>query len=233
LSPGALVLFCDEERNLMRVSNRLLALAAPVASMALSACAAAFPAKVSRFQAMPAPAGQRFMIEPANPRHQGGLEFGLYAGLVRQHLIAQGYREAAFPRDATFVITLDYGVDNGRTKILSRPAAGLWGMGGSGYRPGYARFGNFSHGYPFHYGWNDAFWLGGGIDSETVYTSFVDLDIKRAADGQSLFEGSAKARSRTDDLQALVPNLVTALFTGFPGNSGETVRITVPPPARR
>jgi hypothetical protein len=25
----------------------------------------------------------------------------------------------------------------------------------------------------------------------------------------------------------LVPNLVEAMFTGFPGNSGETVRITV------
>jgi len=30
-----------------------------------------------------------------------------------------------------------------------------------------------------------------------------------------------------------VPNLVQAMFTGFPGNSGETVRITVPPPQRR
>jgi hypothetical protein len=26
-----------------------------------------------------------------------------------------------------------------------------------------------------------------------------------------------------------VPNLVTAMFTGFPGNSGETVRISVAP----
>jgi hypothetical protein len=29
-----------------------------------------------------------------------------------------------------------------------------------------------------------------------------------------------------------VPNLVEAMFTNFPGRSGETVRITVPPPAR-
>ena len=69
--------------------------------------------------------------------------------------------------------------------------------------------------------------------SYVVYESFVDMDIKRAADGQSLFEGTARARSRTDDLTALVPNLVEAMFTGFPGNSGETVRITVPPSERR
>ena len=58
------------------------------------------------------------------------------------------------------------------------------------------------------------------------------MDIKRSGDGQSLFEGTAKARSRTDELQVLVPNLVEAMFTNFPGRSGETVRITVPPPPR-
>ena len=44
-----------------------------------------------------------------------------------------------------------------------------------------------------------------------------------------MFEGHAQARSRTDELPVLVPNLVEAMFTGFPGNSGETVRITVAP----
>jgi len=29
-----------------------------------------------------------------------------------------------------------------------------------------------------------------------------------------------------------VPNLIEAMFTGFPGHSGETVKITVPPPPK-
>ena len=53
------------------------------------------------------------------------------------------------------------------------------------------------------------------------------MDIRRTADGRSVFEGVAQAQSRTNQLQVLVPNLVEAMFTGFPGNSGETVRITV------
>jgi len=44
-----------------------------------------------------------------------------------------------------------------------------------------------------------------------------------------VFEGHAEARSRTDELPVLVPNLIEAMFTGFPGNSGERVRITVAP----
>jgi hypothetical protein len=206
----------------MGVHNKLPAVAAAFILLTLGACTSGFPAQVSRFQAMPAPAGQSFFVEPANPARQGGLEFRRYAGLVRRQLVERGYGEAVSPQEATFVVTLDYGVDGGQTRITPRPAAGLWG-----YRPDEGRYANFRQGYPFHYGWND------GFDSQIVYTSFVDVGIRRRADRRSLFEGSAKARSRTDDLQALVPNLVVALFTGFPGNSGETVRITLPAAFRR
>ena len=71
-----------------------------------------------------------------------------------------------------------------------------------------------------------------GVQRYTVYKSFLDLDIRRRGDNAGLFEGHAKARSQTDNLGTLVPNLVEAMFTGFPGRSGETVKITVPPPQR-
>jgi uncharacterized protein DUF4136 len=228
----------------MSLSRKLLAVAVPVALLALSACATGFPAQVSRFQQMPAPQGQSFAIEAADIGERGGLEFSRYADLVRRHLIDQGYSEAASPQQATLVVRLDYGVDNGRTEVVTYPGAysrnfgyfggfGRWGH----YRPLYSRYG-YGRRSPFYYGWNDPYWyspFGFGyndIDAYTVYTSFLDMDIKRASDGQSVFEGTAKARSRTDNLQDLVPNLVEAMFTGFPGNSGEQVRITVPPPPK-
>ncbi len=226
----------------MLFSKKLLTLAAPAALLALSACATGLPTQVSRFQAMPAPQGQSFVVQAADPENRGGLEFSRYADLVRRHLIAQGYNEASSPATASFVVNLDYGVDNGQTKIVTYPSSGFgyggWGYGGFGYRPYFSRFGYFGRGHsPFYYGWHDPFWGSpfghDEIDSYTVYTSYLDMDIKRTADGQSLFEGTAKARSRTDDLQVLVPNLVEAMFTGFPGNSGETVKITVPPAQRR
>ncbi|MEY4671942.1 MAG: hypothetical protein RLZZ415_1821, partial [Pseudomonadota bacterium] len=52
-------------------------------------------------------------------------------------------------------------------------------------------------------------------------------------DGQRLFEGKAEAASVSNRLQYLVPNLVEAMFTDFPGNSGETVRISVAPEKNR
>ncbi|HEX8257548.1 MAG TPA: DUF4136 domain-containing protein [Allosphingosinicella sp.] len=217
----------------MSLSKNLMTLVAPVALLALSACATGFSTQVSRFQAMPAPQGQSFYIQAERPENRGGLEFGRYADLVRRHLVGQGFTEAASPGTATLAVTLDYGVDNGQTKVVSTP--GFGGYGGF-YDPFYPRF-YYGRRHPFFYGWRDPMWDSAlaypDVHSYTVFTSYLDMDIRRTADGQSLFEGTAKARSRTDQLQVLVPNLVEAMFTGFPGSSGETVKITVPPPGHQ
>ncbi|MFM2410371.1 MAG: hypothetical protein RL481_1199, partial [Pseudomonadota bacterium] len=91
-------------------------------------------------------------------------------------------------------------------------------------------------GYRYMYGWNDPFLFGGAgfgggydVRSFTVFTSGLDMKIERSATGERLFEGKAEAKSRSNKLPYLVPNLVEAMFTGFPGNSGETVRISVAP----
>ena len=210
----------------MLIKKLLMSVAAPLALLAASGCATGFPAQVSRFQAMPAPQGQSFIIEAADAENRGGLEFSRYADVVRSHLMAQGFREAAGRGDATLVVSLDYGVDAGRERVTTTPG----GFGYGFHRPFHSRFGY--RGWrrsPFYWGFYDPFFDDGpDVRSYTVFGSFVDVDIRRASDGQAVFEGMAQAQSRTNQLQVLVPNLVEALFTGFPGNSGETVRITVP-----
>jgi hypothetical protein len=190
-----------------------------------------FPTQVSRFQAMPAPAGQSFAIQAEDGRKNGGLEFSQYAEHVRRNLVALGYAEARSARDATFLVTLDYGVDQGRERVEYYPDPFDYGGYGGFGRPYYSRFGYYGrHRSPFFWGWHDPFWGGGYDVSRTaIYTSHLDMEIRRASDNQSLFEGHAQARSRTDELPVLVPNLIEAMFTGFPGNSGERVRITVAP----
>ena len=101
----------------MSLKKFILTLAAPAALLSLSACATGFPAQVQRFQAMPAPQGQSFVIQPANPDNRGGLEFAQYAELVRRHMVALGYSEAASADDARFDVELDYGVDAGRDRV--------------------------------------------------------------------------------------------------------------------
>lgn len=223
-----------------------------VASIGLSGCATGLPAKVTRFQAMPAPQGQSFYVVPGQGLAQGGgLEWSRYAELVAQQLQAQGYARAPSANQASMIVQLGYDVDKGTERRVvdsfgyrgydpfSRGFYSPYGRFGSRFdsrfgvyygRPYYSRFGYYgAYRSPFYYGWDDPFWFGGpSVREYTEYKSEVDLDIRRRVDNQQLFDGRAQARSTTDDTQVLVPNLIQAMFTGFPGRSGESIRITVP-----
>ena len=208
----------------------------------LAACASPFRADVSRFASqLPAPAGQTFTVVADDPALAGGIEFRNYAQHVADNMAALGYTPVNDPDAAQLVVRFDYGVDNGRERVRSTPGFrdpfySPW----YGYRPIFfrGRDGGVRVTYvPYRtwgWGWNDSF-FGGGRDvySYTIYTSGIEVKIDRRSDGQRLFEGEAEAVSTSNRLQYLVPNLVEAMFTGFPGNSGETVRISVAPEDQR
>ena len=207
----------------MRIRQLSAALALGVAALGLSACAEQLNTTVSRYQAMPAPQGQTFYVVPAGGMaNNGGLEFQRYAGIVAEQLQARGYAPATTPQSASMLVQLGYGVDTGQVRTESY----------GGYSPYYGSFFYPRYGFhsAFYYGWDDPFWYGGGgyIDSYVEYHGQIDLHIRAAGTNQPLFDGRAQARSYTNRLDVLVPSLVEALFTGFPGRSGEVVKITVP-----
>jgi hypothetical protein len=215
--------------------NRFLAALAPTALLAVAGCAAPFQAQVSRFQQMPAPQGQTFAVVADNPRLNGSLEFSQYANSVSQRLSSYGYVQASSPSSANLIVHLDYGVDKGREKIRSVPGSAFgprfgYAYGWGPYRP-YWGFGRRA----WVYGFDDPFLYGSSYDeveSYTIYNSELTMRIDRKG-GERVFEGAAKAMSSDNDLTSLVPNLIEAMFTGFPGNSGQTVRITVAPPEKQ
>jgi hypothetical protein len=228
--------------QITRKVGRALKLAfASLALAGLAACASNFNADVSRFQSqMPAPQGQTFAVVAEDPALAGGLEFARYADYVAAQMSQLGYSQAS-PDNATLLVRFDYGVDNGRERVRSTGFgySDPFYSGWYGYQPIVYRG---RHGHPrvayvptraWGYGWYDPFFGGSDIDSYTVYTSGIEVKIDRAADGKRLFEGKAEAVSTSNRLQYLVPNLVEAMFTDFPGNSGETVRISVKPENQR
>ena len=236
--------------------RRLGLIAAPLLLAGLAACATPFNADVKRFSsAMPAPTGQTFAVVAEDPRDSGGLEFSLYADLVAAQMSRLGYVRSD-PSHAAMIVRLDYGVDQGRDRVRSTgfggdPFFSPWYGNQFGYGGGYNRFGGFGgygggyggfggRGYysPYYsrggwgYGWQDPFFFGSGygdVDVVTVYTSELDLKIDSKADGRRLFEGKAQAASRSDRLGYLIPNLVEAMFTDFPGHNGDTLRISIAP----
>ena len=240
----------------MRIRKFAAAAAIALAALGLSGCASGLNTQVSRYQPAAIPAGASFYVVPLHGNSTPG--FYRYASMVSQQLAAQGFKPAGTPQLADVLVRVDYGVDQGKTEYVRDygPSYGYgpygYRMGGFGYgwrdpfydpfwgvyygRPYWSRWGRD----PFYYGWDDPFWYSsagyGGYDrygrdlvrEYTVYKSYLDMDILRRADNAPLFQGHAKARSQTDELDRLVPNLIQAMFTGFPGKNGETVKITVP-----
>ena len=143
---------------------------------------------------------------------------------------ARGYTPAASPQSANMIVQLGYGVDRGQIRYVDDP----FGYGRRFYGADGSRFylrasAAFGFGSAFSYGWDDPFWYGGGIDSYVEYHSEIDLHIRAAGTN-----AAAVRRPRPGPLadqparRRSFPSLVEAMFTGFPGQSGEVVKITVP-----
>ena len=214
----------------MRIRSLVAALGLGAAVIGLSACAQQINTTVSRYQQMPAPQGQTFFVVPAGGMAMnGGLEFQRYASLVAQQLQARGFQPAANAQSANMVVQFGYGVDHGQTRIVEDPfyRSHLYSGFGWGWGSGYNRS-RFGWGGGFGWGWDDPFWYGGGVDSYVEYHSQVDLHIRSAGTNAPLFDGRVQARSTTDRLDVVVPSLVEAMFTGFPGRSGEVIKISIP-----
>jgi len=202
----------------------------PLMVAGLAACAQPFNANVQRFSAqLPAPQGQTFAVVADDQALEGGLEFSQYARLVEGQMVKLGYTPVASPAAANMVVRFDYGIDKGRERVRSTGLRDPFYSPWYGYRHSY--YGRPSRYRPYSawgYGFYDP-WFDSGYENYTVYTSGVELKIDRRDNGQRLFEGKAEAMSTSNRLGYLVPNLVEAIFTDFPGNSGETVRISVAP----
>jgi hypothetical protein len=215
---------------MMRIRHLTAALALGAAALGLSACAEQLNTTVSRYQAMPAPQGQTFYVVPAGGMAaNGGLEFQRYAGIVAQQLQARGFQPATSAQGANMIVQFGYGIDRGQVRYVEDPFyynrlgfGGGFGWGSPFYRPRWGWGGGYS------LGWNDPFWYGSGVDSYVEYHSQIDLHIRAAGSNAPLFDGRAQARSETNRLDKVIPSLVDAIFTGFPGRNGEVVKITIP-----
>ena len=195
-------------------------------SLVLAACTSTFKSDVARFHNLPAPSGETFAIVATDPAKEGSLEFEQYAGMIRAHLSDLGYRAVADNPDIT--VNVDYYVSDGNEKVRSRPGIGyhspFYGFGHFGHFGHFSRFSHFGHfghfGYPgYAYGYNDYY-------SYTVYNRQLEMNMVRG-DGTMIFEGRAQSVGRDNRLPEVMPLLVQALFTDFPGESGVTEQVRI------
>lgn len=180
---------------------------------------------VTRFHQLPPVSEARsFTILPSEGQ-RGSLEFQRYADLVAASLRRHGWTPVPASQGADALVFLDWGVGQPRTEFWSSPSAGVgMGMGWGSRSRAYGLGMGFPLGDPFPYR---------EVQSATYFPKWVRVDILDARAWQGgdrvvLFEGRAVADSRVREITPVMPQLIQALFTGFPGASGQTVRVNVP-----
>lgn len=199
-------------------------------ALALSACASNLKSDVARFHKLnEVQPGATFSIVPQDPALQGSLEFEQYAALVRGELTKFGYQPVNAANASDLVVELNFGISEGEQVIRSRPTAyyGFYGPYGYGYPfyTGYYRRGYFHGYYPFGYAPE--------VYSYTVYTRALSMDIVRTGSTRDVvFEGEVRSIGRDNRLPEIMPYLVQAMFTNFPGESGVTKEVVIKLPGR-
>lgn len=195
----------------------------------LSACANdQIASDVARFHQLPKPAGETYRIVPSDHNKEGSLEFSTYAGLVSNQLTQLGYKPATGNQPAMLTVKMDYSINQGQEKLDSRPGSGFaYYHYDPFYRGFYHGYGNgFYHG-GFGNGFDDPFYNQSEVYSYTVYTRKMSMEIDREGAAQKLFEGRVESIGKDNRLPEVMPYLVQAMFTGFPGDSGITKRVII------
>ncbi|MCF8474382.1 MAG: DUF4136 domain-containing protein [Emcibacter sp.] len=193
----------------------------------LSACNNTFTSNVSRFHELPTPQGESVMIVPSDPAKNNSLEFASYANIVGDYLGKLGYRPAG-DGVPDLIVELDYGVDDG--KVIVRNYSFGYGYGFPHFYPR-SYFGYY---YPYSYfDFYDPFYgyyspHRRDVDSYVKYTRKLSMVIRPNQDGlKNLFEGTVESTGRNNNITAIMPHMVQALFTNFPGVSGSTEKIVI------
>lgn len=146
------------------------------------------------------------------------LEYKTYAAAVETQLLRNGYALAQPGTQPQLVATVGYT----RADVAGPPrrspiSIGIGGGSFGGGRGGGVGLGG-GVGFPI-----------GGSGPRTLVASELSVTIKRRIDQSPVWEG--RAHSVTDprraggDVGAEATKLATALFTGFPGESGRTIEV--------
>lgn len=174
--------------------------------------------------------GQRFVIEPSAAQ-KDSLEFQAYADLVRRALVEKGLVAAGASASSDLVVRLTYTIDGGRTMVHGYPAYGythygpVWAWTPYPVPGGGVRY-VWTPTYPMTYGV-----VGTHYAESTLYRRELHVvieDRKPGGDGRRLYEGTVTSEGGSASLAPVMPAMVRALFSDFPGRNGVTRIVQVP-----
>jgi hypothetical protein len=176
------------------------------------------------------------LVVAADAEINGSLEFAHYKSKFEAKFSEHGYQIVHDPEDAEYIALVAYGIDNGRTSIVSTPIYGQTG-GGVTYSSGTVYGAGRSTTYSGRsYTMPSYGVVGSSARSQTRYARAIALDIVWAQsliDGRpdKVYEGRARSLGTCGIFVEVFDEILEAMFQGFPGSNGGSRKLEVPPNA--
>lgn len=209
---------------------RLRALLLLVAAGLVGACALMLTGRVSSFHVLDA-TPRSFVLVPITDQ-QESLEFRTYAGMVRDQLIARGWKEAPLA-SADAAVFLQYQISQGRQVAFSYPIFGQVPTGSSTTTGSVSTYGNTASFNATTTQQTTVGVVGTGTGSRTEFDRAVRLTMfsvpayRESGRMERLYEGEIRSTGSTGDLPAVMPALIRGLLEEFPGTSGSSRSVTL------
>jgi hypothetical protein len=188
------------------------------AALMVTGCAtapASFPTEVTRYRADEVGRGTIALVPDEGI--DNGPEYQAYALAVGEALAKQGYTLVPDGSKSVYVAKIGFHVEARPVRERSPFSIGLGGGSWSGNRGGGVGLGG-----------GVSFPIGRGRDREDAL-SMLSVKINQRQGDLGVWEGRAQARAigvvGNAVADKLAPKLATALFTGFPGESGRTIEV--------
>jgi len=190
--------------------------------LALAGCTRPTTCDVVSFHHLPPPAGERIHVAPAADLGADTADFAAIAALIDQRLGELGYRPVAEAADAELIAHVAYGIEEEEgARSLNVPACSFH------YHFGIGRLDR-----PYWYGYRCR---PQPAVTAPLYARHLETRITSAS-GETLFDGMVRSIGADSSLPDVMPYLVAAMFTNFPGESGVVKTVTIdedsvlPPP---
>lgn len=150
------------------------------------------------------------------------LEFSHYKTRIEQKLASKGYTIVSSPTEAKYVALVAFGIDEGKSGVVSTPIFGQTGGGTTTI----SSYGGSYYTMPT-YGM-----VGSSTQSVTQYTRAIALDILDAASIKSgkpkkVLESRTKSVGSCSSFAGVFNEILEAMFEDFPGESGKAKTVTM------
>ena len=194
--------------------RRMLLLIASGSALALAGCATTRPVEVTRFH-LNQPIGRGTIdVQPLAGAGPASLEFKTYAAAVQGELLKLRFTAPGGDTPGQYLATVDFRRTSRGVIDQGPPVTLGLGVGGFGRHVGGG--------------------VGGGIGigkhrRKELIASELSVRITERASGSTIWEGRAQQDGALDAKEAspaaTAGKLAAALFKGFPGESGRTIKV--------